>query len=155
MNKKRPFRQRWRGSVPPTEPEIRRGREGFEPRTRERVESLAAQTGLFPLFVGPRTEGANTVPRCYLFFSEDNFQRGNENLACIDGSPTTTRLILRPFGRGRNRVTLLPDRWQPRFQPSDLPDWQQLILDDPDDWSTAVAVMRDIRAGYEAEFDVS
>jgi hypothetical protein len=155
MNKRKPGKQRWRGSASPTDAEIQSGRRGFGPITVARIESLAASAGLFPVFVGPRIAGASKVARCYLFFSEGSFHRREENLACIDGSASHARLLVRPFGRAENRVTLLSSRWRSRFQRSDLPDWQHMILNTSDDWTAALHVMSEIKSGYQRIFDIS
>lgn len=149
-----PPKQMWK-SGPPTDAEIRSGKRGFRPAIVSRIESLAADTGLFPLFVGPRTAGASTEPRCYLFFSEGSFQRDEIRLACIGGSASNTRLIVNPIGRGENRVALLSTKWSRRFVKSDHRDWQHIVLDTSDDWTTALHVMKEIRSGYQEVFNVS
>ena len=155
MAKKRPGKQKWRVGSAPSRVEIRAGRRGFGPTGVSQIESLAAKTGLFPLFVGPRTIGATTLPRCYLFFNEDSFHRGEENLACIDGIADKTRLILRPFGRGANRMMLLPVKLRSRFQKSDKPDWLHIKLSTSEDWKTASSVMKEIKSKYNEEFEIS
>jgi len=143
MPKRKPYKQKWDDRKPPTDEEIESGRRGFEPTTLTNVELLAAHAKLFPLFCGARTKGASTAPRCYLFYSKNSFEQKNENLGCIDGSHNA-RLIVRPFGRGKNRVHLLPSKWKSRFQTSDLPDWRHMFLKNMDDWETASLIMIEI-----------
>jgi hypothetical protein len=155
MSKKRPGKQRWLGGVAPTEEEIERGRSGFAARVIAQIERLAARTNLFPLFVGPRRADAQTAPRCYLFFSKESYNRGEENLACVDTPGSCARLIIRPFGRGENRLMLLPKKYESKFVVSDLPDWKHIFLRNSPDWSLAAQVLRSMRKSYATEFDVS
>jgi hypothetical protein len=153
MNKRKPYKQRWRGGEP-TENEIKKGIVGFTKNAFARITQLADTCDLLPLFVGPRTDDASTIPRCYLFYNETCYQKGYENLACIDQPSTSCRLIVRPFGRGKDRTTLLPHRFVSQFKESDLSDWRQINLRTPNDWGIATEVMREIRISYAEIFDV-
>ena len=155
--KRKPYKQRWKGGIPPTEQAIEAGREGFRQRgILEELEGLASEAGLYPLFTGPRTAGAATTPRCYLYFSQDAKERGEENLACIGGDAQNYQVIVRPLGRNKNRVNLVPSKYDRHLIDinTEVPGWRHLIVRSEADRDMALGMLRDIRIEYAARFDV-
>lgn len=154
--KRKPYRQKWQGGIPPTAQHILAGREDFRKRgVLKEIERLASEAGLHPVFTGPRDPRSSTVPRCYLFFSPEAYERRDEWVACIDGATRDYRILIRPFGKGDNRVDLLPRRYVRHFSAqSDNSGWRHMIVQSEEDRQLAMRVVRDIRAAYEAEFDV-
>ena len=154
--RRRPYRQSWRGGIPPTEQHIRAGREGFIRRgVFEDIENLSHEAGLHPVFMGPRDPDALTVPRCYLFFTPEAYARGDEWVACVDGAAIRYRVLIRPFGKGANRIDVLPRRHFRWFSPvTDGDGWRCLIVQSDEDRARAVGALQDLRTEYEAVFDV-
>lgn len=155
MQKRKPGRQKWGNCNPPSDEEIAIGKEGFRRNgVLDSTEKLAKESALFPLYVGPRTQGAKTAPRCYLYIDRNTYENGYENIACVDCSKSSVRLIIRPIGRSNNRVLLLTDKNKLKFVKSDKPGWLHMKLDNGSAWNTAIDALRQIKSEYLNTFAV-
>ena len=150
-----PYKKKWGKSGIPTEREINEGQSGFISfGLLEELKDILRQTELFGLTVGPRTIGANTVPRCYVFVDELSFDLGYDYIACIDVTRETCRLLIRPFGRGTNRVLFLQDELKHHFCKSDPMDWLQFYIDSDQDRAIAIDVLNHIRIEYQKVYTI-